>query len=132
MARHHRRTRQRPLGPARLRGVGHPPPCARSPVDDVLDTLGDLEIDRCHLLGASFDAGVAVEVALARPSLVGSLLVSAPGGALISDHTADLRSFLRAEEAALARADLDGAIEANLAWWVDGPHRGPADVMGCG
>jgi 3-oxoadipate enol-lactonase len=28
----------------------------------------------------------------------------------------------------LARDDLDGAVEANLAWWVDGPHRDVDDV----
>jgi 3-oxoadipate enol-lactonase len=44
----------RPAGP-----VSHP--------DDALDTLSEMGVDRCHVVGASFGAGVAVEVALSRP-----------------------------------------------------------------
>lgn len=109
-----------------LRGYGESgerPQGALSPVDDVLDTLAGLGIDRCHLVGASFGAGVAVEVALTRPGLVASLLLSAPGGSLIAEATPDLRAFFAAERAALSNDDLAAAVEANLAWWVDGPHR---------
>jgi pimeloyl-ACP methyl ester carboxylesterase len=109
-----------------LRGFGDSsgrPDGVLSPVDDVVDTLDALDIARCHLVGASFGAGVAVEVALTRPDLVASLLLSAPGGALIAERTPDLRAFVDAERAALMAGDLDAAVEANLAWWVDGPHR---------
>lgn len=109
-----------------LRGFGQstePPRDALSPVDDVVDTLAALGIERCHLVAASFGAGVAVEVALTRPDLVDSMLLSAPGGSLIADVTPQLRAFLEAERSALARDDLDAAVEANLVWWLDGPHR---------
>jgi pimeloyl-ACP methyl ester carboxylesterase len=99
-----------------------------SPVDDVLETLTAAGIDRCHVVGASFGAGVAVEVALTRPELVASLLLSAPGGSLIADVTPDLRAFIEAERSALGRGDLEGAVEANLTWWVDGPQRDAGDV----
>ncbi len=92
-----------------------------APVDDVVDTLAAIDIERCHLVGASFGAGVAVEIALTHPELVESLLLSAPGGSLLAEATPDLREFFDAEESALARADVDGAVEANLSWWVDGP-----------
>jgi pimeloyl-ACP methyl ester carboxylesterase len=114
-----------------LRGFGDSvdrPRGLLSPVDDVVDTLASLDIQRCHLVGASYGAGVAVEVALTRPGLVGSLLLSAPGGSLIAEVTPDLRAFFDAEGAALERDDLDAAVEANLASWVDGPHRGPGQV----
>jgi 3-oxoadipate enol-lactonase len=114
-----------------LRGFGkstEPRPGGLSAVDDVIDLLAELGVRRYHLVGASFGAGVAVEVALTRPEQVASLLLSAPGGALIAEATADLRAFIDAEESALARDDLDGAVEANLAWWVDGPHRGVGEV----
>lgn len=114
-----------------LRGFGEstePPQGALSPVDDVVDTLTALDIERCHLVGASLGAGVAVEVALTRPELVDSLLLSAPGGSLIAEATTQLRAFFDAERSALARDDLDGAVEANLAWWVDGPHRDAGEV----
>ena len=114
-----------------LRGFGESterPRNALSPADDVIDALAALGIGRCHLVGASFGAGVAVEVALTRPEHVDSLMLSAPGGSLIADATPDLQAFFDAEQAALARDDLDGAVEANLAWWVDGPHRDVGDV----
>lgn len=114
-----------------LRGFGESvtrPHGALSPVDDVLETLDELGIGHCHVVGASLGAGVAVEAALTRPQLVGSLLLSAPGGSLIAELTPDLRAFLDAERAALAAKDLDAAVEANLAWWVDGPRRAAGGV----
>jgi 3-oxoadipate enol-lactonase len=109
-----------------LRGFGEStqrPVGALSAVDDVIDTLSSLDIGRCHLVGASFGAGVAVEVALTRAEQVGSLALIGPGGSLIAEVTPDLEAFVDAERSALARDDLDGAVEANLAWWVDGPRR---------
>jgi 3-oxoadipate enol-lactonase len=114
-----------------LRGFGESterPRGALSPVDDVIDTLAALGAERCHLVGASFGAGVAVEVALTRPELVDSLLLSAPGGSLIAETTPQLREFIDAERSAMARDDLDGAVESNLTWWVDGPDRDAEDV----
>lgn len=114
-----------------LRGFGESttrPQGKLSPVDDVLDTLAELEIGRCHVVGTSFGAGVAVEAALMRPELVESLLLVAPGGSLIAEPTPDLRAFINAEDSALARDDLDAAVEANLATWVDGPKRKPGEV----
>ncbi len=114
-----------------LRGFGESterPHGALSAVDDVLDTLAGLGVERCHLVGASFGAGVAVEVALTSPEQVDSLLLVAPGGSLIAEATPELRAFIDAERSALARDDLAEAVEANLTWWVDGPRRGPRAV----
>ncbi len=114
-----------------LRGFGESvvrPHGALCPVDDVLETLAEVGIEHCHLVGASYGAGVTVEVALTRPGQVKSLLLSAPGGSLIAETTPDLRAFFDAERTALAKDDLDGAVEANLAWWVDGPQRGTGNV----
>lgn len=114
-----------------LRGFGESterPHGALSPVEDVLDTLAALGIRRCHLVGASFGAGVAVEVALTSPERVASLLLVAPGGSLIAEATPDLRAFFDAERTALTRDDIDEAVEANLTWWVDGPRRNAVAV----
>lgn len=114
-----------------LRGFGESsdrPAGALSPVDDVLDSLAVLGIERCHLVGASYGAGVAVEVALTRPPLVASLMLVAPGGALIAEATDELRAFWQAEGGALEAGDLDAAVEANLVTWVDGPRRTPGTV----
>lgn len=58
----------------------------------MLDTLSEIGVDRCHLVGASFGAGVAVEVALTRPAAVASLLLAAPAGSLLAEITPDLRA----------------------------------------
>lgn len=93
------------------------------PAEDVLATLTELGIDHCHLVGASYGAGLAVEVELLRSGLVASLFLLTPGGSLIPERTPDLEAFAAAERAAIAAGDLDAAVEANVRWWVDGPQR---------
>jgi 3-oxoadipate enol-lactonase len=114
-----------------LRGFGESverPDGALSPVDDVVATLAELDIAQCHLVGASFGAGVAVEATLTKPETVLSLLLSPPAGSLLATITPDLRAFFDAERSAVARGDLDAAVEANLNWWVEGVQRGASDV----
>jgi pimeloyl-ACP methyl ester carboxylesterase len=114
-----------------LRGFGESttqPDGEWSHVADVLETLRQLGIERCHLVGASFGAGVAVEVALTAPDLVESLLLCPPGGSLLATLTPDLEDFFDAERAALARHDLDAAVEANIDAWVVGPRRSASEV----
>ena len=124
-------TRERDVVRVDLRGFGDSaerPDGPVSPAEDVLGALADIGVARCHLVGASFGAGVAVEAALIRPSAVASLLLAAPGGSLFAEVTPDLRTFFDAEGAALDRGDLDAAIEANLSWWVEGPRRSAGQV----
>jgi 3-oxoadipate enol-lactonase len=115
-----------------LRGFGastsRPPSNTVDHVADVLDTLEQLAVTRCHLVGSSFGAGVATEVALTRPDLVRSMLLCPPGGSLLAELTPDLQHFLDAERAALARNDIDAAVDANVASWVVGPGRTESDV----
>jgi len=114
-----------------LRGFGDSvdrPDGALSPPDDVLAVLDAEGIERCHLVGASYGAGVAVEVALHRPGAVASLVLVGPGGSLIPEATDDLRAFAGEENAALGAGDLDTAVDANVRWWVDGPGQSPGRV----
>jgi 3-oxoadipate enol-lactonase len=114
-----------------LRGFGEStgkPTGPLDPVADVIDTLEHLKITRCHLVGASFGAGVATEVALTRPDLVQSLLLCPPGGSLLAELTPDLRKFFDTEKEALARKDIDAAVDANVATWVVGPGRSESDL----
>jgi 3-oxoadipate enol-lactonase len=114
-----------------LRGFGDStarPAGAVSHPGDVLGALSEMGVDRCHLVGASFGAGVAVEVALTGPSVVASLLLAAPAGSLLAEITPDLRAFFDAEGSALERGDLDAAVEANLSWWVEGTRRSADQV----
>lgn len=113
-----------------LRGYGEslPPTGPWSHHADLLELLGELGIDRAHLVGASVGAGIAVEVALAQPQAVASLVLAAPGGALYGASTDDLRAVWHDEVEALDRGDLDDAVEVNLRAWVDGRDRAP-DVV---
>lgn len=114
-----------------MRGYGEStvqPAAPWSPRADVRSTLAALGVGRVHIVGVSFGAGVAVEVALEEPTLVASLFLAAPGGALLTERTDDLATFFDAERTAYQDGDLDAATEANLVAWVDGPHRGPEVV----
>jgi pimeloyl-ACP methyl ester carboxylesterase len=114
-----------------LRGFGDSterPDGPLSPPDDVLAVLDAEGIERCHLVAASYGAGVAVEVALQRPGAAASLMLIGPGGSLIPEATDDLRAFATEENAALDAGDLDAAADANVRWWVDGPGQRPDRV----
>jgi pimeloyl-ACP methyl ester carboxylesterase len=126
-----RLTSERDVVRVDLRGFGDSdarPAGTVSHPGDVLDTLSELGVDCCHVVGASFGAGVAVEVALAGRSAVASLLLAAPAGSLLAEMTHDLQAFVDAEGTALERGDLDAAVEANLSWWVEGTCRSADQV----
>lgn len=123
--------RQRDVVRVDLRGFGEStdrPEGELAPHRDVLDLLARQGIERVHVVGASFGAGVAVEVALSDPAIVSSLMLVAPGGSLIPGRTPQLSEFADAENGALDAGDLDAAVEANLATWVDGPGQSPERV----
>jgi 3-oxoadipate enol-lactonase len=127
----HTLTAQRDVVRVDLPGFGESaerPAGSLTPWRDVAEVLDRLGIPRAHLVGASFGAGVAVELALADPGRVASLLLAAPGGSLIPAMTPQLRAFAHAENAALDAGELDAAVEANLLTWVDGPDRSPDRV----
>jgi pimeloyl-ACP methyl ester carboxylesterase len=124
-------TRERDVVRLDLRGFGDSAARPAGPVSqagDVLGALAEIGVGRCHLAGASYGAGVAVEVELTSPPAVASLLLAAPAGSLLAEITPELEAFLDAEGAALDRGDLDAAVEANLSWWVEGPHRSADQV----
>lgn len=114
-----------------LRGFGGSTVKPSGPLDHVADVIAAMDllgVTRCHLVGASFGAGVVTEVALSRPDLARSLLLCPPGGSLLAELTPDLRRFFEAERAALARDDVDAAVDANVTTWVVGPRRDASDV----
>jgi pimeloyl-ACP methyl ester carboxylesterase len=95
---------------------------------DAAALLGELGVQRAHVLGVSMGAGVALDLALARPEVVDRLVLVAPGlpGWKWSQGMDD---FDEAETAALERGDLDEASWINVRHWVDGVGRpgGEAD-----
>ena len=107
---------------------GTPPTGPLDPVGDVVRLLDALGIERAHLVGASFGAGVAATLAVVHPDRVASLLLAPPGGDLLTERTADLEDFITAERTALAAHDLDAATQANIDAWVVGPGRDASAV----
>jgi len=115
-----------------LRGFGDSTSRPNGPFSHHLDVAGlidELGIQAAHLVGVSMGAGIAAEVAMARPELARSLLLVAPGGPLrAGPPSPQLEAFWEAEEAALESGDIGAAVEANLRTWMDGPSRLPSDV----
>src|SRR5436190_2614370 len=79
------------------------------------------------VVGCSLGGRVALELAVHRPDLVERLVVIAPGfpGWEWSDET---RAGWTAEEQAYESGDLEGAAEASVRLWIDGPNRSPEEV----
>jgi 3-oxoadipate enol-lactonase len=113
---------------ARGYGESLPPAGPWSQHGDLLSLMDELAMTRVHLVGASMGAGIAVEAALARPEAVASLVLVAPGGALLGPPSDDLRAVWREEIAALDGGDIAAAVEVNMRAWVDGPSR-PVDAV---
>lgn len=76
------------------------------------------------VVGSSLGGRVALELAVLRPDLVQRLVLIAPGlpGWEWSDDT---RAGWAEEEAAFEQGDFEGAAEASLRLWLDGPRRSP-------
>jgi 3-oxoadipate enol-lactonase len=112
-----------------LRGFGRSPigPGRYSHARDLLEVIERQGLESVSLVGVSLGGRIALEVALARPMLV-EALVLVGSGLPGHDWSAEMIAADEAEEAALARGDLDAAVEVSLRTWVDGPRRGPEDV----
>lgn len=101
-----------------LPGFGEAPvPAELAPWRDVVETLDALGLDRAVLAGCSFGGAVALSTAVWAPDRVGGLaLVSAPPPFL--EPSGELTAVWEAEEAALEAGDVDAAVDAVLAAWV--------------
>jgi len=90
----------------------------QAPWSDVLETLDRLGIDRAALVGNSFGGAIAMRIALIAPDRVSALvLISAPPP-VIENPSERLRAAGEAEDAALARDDIDSAVEAIVNAWT--------------
>jgi pimeloyl-ACP methyl ester carboxylesterase len=108
-----------------FRGFGRRP-AATEPFSNARDVEALLD-GPAAVVGCSLGGRVALELALLRPALVERLVLIAPGlsGWAWSDAT---RAGWAEEESAYEQGDLEGAAEASVRMWVDGPRRSPDQV----
>lgn len=94
---------------------------------DVVSLLDELDISSAGIVGASLGGRVALELAVARPDLVRTLVLEDAGLPGVN-WSEVVRAYGAAEDEAVARGDLGAATEINLRMWVDGPRRAAAEV----
>jgi pimeloyl-ACP methyl ester carboxylesterase len=102
-----------------LPGFGEAPASSveDAPWKDVLETLDAVGVARAVVVGNSFGGAVALRVAAIAPEIVdGLVLVSTPAPGL--EPSAELEAAWAAEESALERKDIDGAVESVLDAWL--------------
>jgi 3-oxoadipate enol-lactonase len=91
----------------------------RGALREALDAAG---IDRAAIVGVSLGGNTALELALESPERVSALVLVGPG---LAGHewSEEVEAFGAEEEGALARGDLEAAVETNLRMWLAGPRR---------
>ncbi len=84
---------------------------------DLARLLDALDIERAHVVGASFGGLVGLELAATAPARVASLVLLAPALPDIEPSEA-LLAFAEAEEQAIRVERLDDAVEINVRMWA--------------
>lgn len=108
---------------ARGFGETRKPPVAYSPVADALAVLDHLGVQRAHVVGVSMGSQTAIELAVAAPERVASLVaVAARAGVPVSP---ELRANWDRVNEIYEAGDIKGANEYELRMWIDGPQRTP-------
>jgi pimeloyl-ACP methyl ester carboxylesterase len=98
-----------------------------SHADDLRALLDLLGIATAVLVAASMGSNTELQFALVSPDRVAALVVAPPGG-YGAEPTEELRRYGEAEDAALDRGDIEGAVRLNLDFWVAGRERSLAEV----
>jgi 3-oxoadipate enol-lactonase len=108
---------------ARGFGETRKPPVGYSSVADVVSVLDHLGIQRAHVVGVSMGSQTAIELAVAAPERVASLVpVAARTGVPVSP---ELRAGWDRVDEIVESGDIEGANEYELRMWIDGPFRTP-------
>lgn len=96
--------------------------------EDLRQLLKILSIERAHLLGCSLGGRVSIDLALAYPEMVNSLVVVGSG---LSGYQFEGEALMHLVEqiiAARKQEDAEQEIELMLQYWIDGQARTPNQV----
>jgi 3-oxoadipate enol-lactonase len=98
-----------------------------SVAEEVLALLDRLGIERAALVGNSMGGGVALDTALTAPERAWALVL-VDSGFPGREQPPEVQAYAEEEDALLEAGDVDGAVELNLRFWLDGPRRAPDEV----
>ncbi len=112
------------------RGFGRSADATRPfrPIDDVTMVLDAVGIDRAALVGVSFGAMTAIDVAITNPERVVAVVAAGMGAAGQVSPSDEVQTCWDACGALWEAGDIDGACEVEIRAWVDGPFRASQDV----
>ena len=100
-----------------------------SPRQDLLSLLQFLNIGKTYLLGLSGGGTLALDFTLEHPDKVDALiLVSSDPSGYVPPMTDAIQTFAGRYYGALQQKDIEGAVEATVSFWTDGPRRTPEQV----
>ena len=100
-----------------------------SPRQDLLSLLQFLNIGKTYLLGLSGGGTLALDFTLEHPDKVDALiLVSSDPSGYVPPMTDVIQTFAGRYYGALQQKDIEGAVEATVSFWTDGPRRTPEQV----
>jgi pimeloyl-ACP methyl ester carboxylesterase len=110
-------------------GFGRSPlrPGPFSHLADLQTLVEHLGLGEAAVVGNSSGARIALEYGLAHPEIVQRLVLIA-GGLPNHDSSKEMQHADAEEERLFEAGDFDGAADAQLRFWVDGPARGPDAV----
>lgn len=103
---------------------------AFSAADEIIALLDELGIEEAGLVGNSMGGSVARDVALTASERVWGLVLVDAGHPGV-ERAPEIEEYNEREDALLEGGDVDGAVDLNLRFWLDGPRRGP-DVVDSG
>lgn len=96
--------------------------------DDLRIVLSALDIECAHLLGCSLGGQVAIDCALAYPSVVTALVAVSAGVSGFNQVTSQTAERAQEIEESAVDGDFDRAADLSLRLWLDGPLRQPRDL----
>ena len=110
------------------RSEAHPTTEPFIPYRDAMQLLQALDIPRATLIGLSGGARVAIDLAIACPTMVQRLIAISPGMSGYTFRDPWVHERGAAMRQALEQYDDDAATECHLSMWMDGPYRRPAQI----